>query len=291
MAITIIAGNPGTGKTLLMSYFQAKKMLEDDYSDYVESTYEIEELKAGGFSFLETPPQPHLCYSDYRFEVSDYLKSYAVDGFKFMLPNPYVKDTVFAPPYSSFFFDEAQRYWDSRMSRYLREEVYRLFQIHRKYHWNIYMTCQRLGNIDLNIRGIADLFIVCESCEIKEDKYGFVKQITWKTRQFNSPEVAENYMLAKEKNENSKLGKEVIITTKLPVTEYYDSYDCKPLIYNTNYYKNYDYYSDTGYEMTLSSFVEYNNTHYFIAPQGYWKNEIYDKKIQKEMEKYSENRI
>lgn len=281
--ITIICGNPGTGKSLYLSSLQAQTMLSDDYEDYCNSLAEIEELKAGGFSYLEEPPQPHLCYSDYNFAISEDLKSYAVDGFKFMLPNPYVKDTVFAPPYSSFFFDEAQRYWDSRMSRYLREEVYRLFQIHRKNHWNIYMTCQRLGNIDLNIRGIADKFIVCESCEVQEDKYGFVKKITIKTREFTSPDTAEAYMLAREKNENSKLGKEVIVTTTLPITEYYDSYDCKPMFYETHYYKNYDYYTEDGYQMTLESFAEYNNSHLFVAPQGYWKNSDYDKKVLKEI--------
>ena len=289
--IIIISGKPGSGKTLLMSYFQSKEMTDDGFEDYVDSLREIEELKDGGFKQLEPPPQPHLCYSDYGFKINEQLQSYFVDGFKFMLPNPFVKNTFFAPPYSKFFFDEAQRYWDSRMSKYLREEVYRIFQIHRKNHWRIFMTCQRLGNIDLNIRGIADLFIICESCEVKEDKYGFVKSITWQTRQFTSPEMAENYMLAVEKNQKSDLGKVVEITTKEPITEYYDSYDCKPLLYDTKYYDNFDYYTDDGYEMTLESFVEFNNTHYYVAPQGYWKNAEYDKKILKGLEKYYGNAI
>ena len=63
--------------------------------------------------------------------------------------------------------------------------------------------------------------------------------------------------------------------------QFYNSYGNKPVFYNMNETRNYDYYSEDGYEMTIDSFMEFNQEHYFVCPQGYLKNPEYDKKILK----------
>lgn len=276
--ITIICGYPGVGKTALLTNFLAQRIIEYGFEDYRNCKRELSILSEGGLSFLEPPPQKHMCFSDYKFKLNKRIQSYYIDGFQIGMPNPFFK-TVFIPPYSTIYLDEAQRYYDSRMSKYLREEVYRWYQIHRHNDYNVIMSCQRLGNIDLNIRGIAENFIVIDKIDVEENKYGLVTKITWITRQFHSCEVAESYLLAKERNENKDIGEEVIISTDLNVFDFYDSKSCKPAFYEGNYNKSFDYFTDEGYQFTLESFVNYNNTHYFIAPQGFWKNAKYDEKI------------
>ena len=127
--ITIICGEPGHGKTALMTYFAIQKMLYEGFEYYYNSTRRIDKLKAGGFTSLDLPKQRHTVYADYviksQFPAS---QSYYVDGFNIALPNPFF-DTTFFFPYSQIFLDEAQKYYDSRMSKYLRECVYRFYQL------------------------------------------------------------------------------------------------------------------------------------------------------------------
>ena len=276
--ITIICGLPGAGKTTEEVKILVHKMLYESFEDYTNCKREIMQLRAGGFNQLELPPQRHLCFADFRVKVNKRLQAYWVDGFKIGLPNPYFETMLF-PPYSTIFLDEAQRYYDSRMSKYLREEVYRWFQLHRQNHYNVYMCCQRLGNIDVNIRALAEHIIVVESLDVKKDDYGRACKLTIKYREFNSPDTAESYQLAKEKKEISKLGTDKVDISTLPIFDYFDSYGCKPAFYDGCYNKGFDYYTEDGYQFTLDSFVEYNNAHYFTAPRGYWKNAEYDKKI------------
>lgn len=281
MSMVVICGDPGKGKTALLSYFQVLDCDNNGLENYINCKREIKKLKSGGFTALEAPPQKHVCFSDYHFRISKWCQSYYVSGFEIGLSNPFY-NTILLPPYASIFLDEAQKYYDSRMSRYLREEVYRWFQLHRHNHYKIYMTCQRLGNIDLNIRAIADKYIVVEDMQVKKDEYNQVTDIKWITREFTSCDTAERYLLAKESKEISSLGKEVVYKTDLPIFDYYDSFGCKPVFYDQKYVTEvltFDYYTEEGYEFTADSFADYNNTHYFVAPTGYLKNAKYDEKI------------
>ena len=188
--ITIICGIPGAGKTCKLTHFIVQRMLDHGLEDYLNLKREINQLSKGGFSNLELPPERHLCYADYTVRVNNRLKAYYIDGFQLALPNPYF-ETANIPPYSTIFLDEAQKYYDSRMSKYIREEVYRWFQFHRHNDYNIYMACQRLGNIDLNIRGIAERFIVVDNLVVKEDNYGRVVKLKWTSREFFSCDTTE----------------------------------------------------------------------------------------------------
>ena len=284
MSIIAIIGKPRTGKTALVTLFGSNKMLDDSFDDYVDSKREIKSLNDGGFNYLEPPPSNHLVFSDYRISINKRLQSYYVDGFKIGLPNPFF-ETMLIPPYSTLIFDEAQRYWNSRMSKYLREEVYHWFQLHGQNHYKIYMTCQRFETIDINIRALVDKIIVIEDLKIKEDKYGRVKKMIWTTREFTSSDVAEQYCMQKDKKEISKLGEKNTYKTNLPIFDYYDSFGCKPAFYNNRYYEKFEYLKEQKYDLKLEDFIEYNGTHSFSAPKGFWKNIDYDKKVLKDLER------
>ena len=280
--LTLIGGVPGAGKTALLTSTLINYILNHGFEDYLNLKRELVIMQKGGFSNLDLPPQKHLCFADYSVQINRRLQAYFVDGYKLGLENPFF-ETQYIPPYSTIFLDEAQKYFDSRMSKYIREEVYRWFQLHRHNDYNIFMTCQRLGNIDLNIRGIAERFWIVDKIDIKENKYGNIEKIKWIIREFYSCDCAESYMLSKEKSEVSNLGKEIIVETDLPVFDYYDSKGCRPAFYNGKYNKGFDYYTEDGYQFTLESFVEFNNKHYFVAPHGYYKNPENDKKILKSL--------
>ena len=276
--ITIIVGFPGAGKTAKLTHYIYEKILNDSFLDYRNSRREIETLSRGGFSNLIPPPQRHLCYCDYSVKIGRKFSTYYVDGFSIGIPNPFFKTTVF-PPYSTIFLDEAQRYYNSRMSMYLREEVYIWYQLHRHNHYNIFMCCQRLGNIDVNIRALAEKIIVLDELKIEENKWGYVSKMQWKGRFFNSCDSAESYCLSRENGSIANIGQPFEEKTDICVFDFYDSFGHKPAFYNGVYNQGFDYYTEEGYQFTLDSFVEFNNVHYYVAPRGYWKNSTYDKQM------------
>ena len=165
------------------------------------------------------------------------------------------------------------------MSRYIREEVYNFYQFHRHNDLNIYMACQRLTNIDVNIRSIGQRFICLDEVITKENKYGMITKITWFGREFVSCECAEEYLVAKEKNIEKDIGKPFKVECDYNIFNCYDSKSCRPFFYRGKYNGPYDYFTEDGYQFTLDSFVEFNNKHFYVAPQGYYKNSDYDKKI------------
>jgi len=280
--ITIIVGKPGKGKTVFTANIIANKIL-NSRSDYINLKREIKYLKQGGFNYLELPPQKHLIYTDFKFRINRKIESYYIDGYKLGLPNPYF-ETTFIPPYSTIFLDEAQRYYDSRNTKSLRTEVYNWFQLHRQNHYNIYLVCQRVENIDINIRALADSIIVIDDLKLKTNEFGVVEHFKWITREFESPDTAEEYCRKKDREEVSILGKKVIIESHLPLFRYYDSFGNKPVFFNGKENSPFDYYIERKYNYSVESFVEYNENHYFTAPKGYWKSADYDKKVNKKME-------
>lgn len=266
--ITIIAGKPGSGKTALAAYFGGTRILEHGFEDYIALKRDLKVLKAGGFNMLELPPQKHLVFADFNLRLTKRISAYYINGYEIGLTNPYFY-TVLLVPHSTIILDESQKYWDSRFRT--REEVYRQFQLHRQDFLNFIMTCQRLANIDLNIRAIADLFIVVDKIDIQKNKYGQIIKIVWYTTQFESCDAAERYQLASD-NENTHVGKKVKIETKYNVFAWYDSYANQPAFFKGKYQTAFDFTMEEKYSKTVEDFVKYNNTHTMFAPPKYYRS-------------------
>lgn len=277
--ITIICGEPGRGKTALMTYFALLEMVQKGFENYWNSCRRIDVLRKGGFEHLKYLPQRHTVYADYviksRFPS---IQSYYCDGFRIALPNPFF-DTAFFAPYSKIFLDEAQKYYDSRMSKHIREAVYRWYQLHRHNHLDVFMTCQRLGNIDLNIRDIAERIIYVENLDIKKDSYGQITKMTWTVSEFNSLKEAESYV---DSANSSKKVKQTTYEFKGNIFYLYNSYGNEPAFYDGNYNRQYDCFTEDEYVETVESYMAYNKAHMYYAPVGYWKDEKRDKEILKQ---------
>lgn len=277
--ITIICGEPGNGKTALMTYFAIQKMTNEGWNLWTNSCKRIQELYAGGFKNLRYLPQKHTVYSDYVIRNKWFnIQSYYCNGFNVALPNPFF-ETMFFAPYSQIFLDEAQKYYDSRMSKYIRECVYRFYQLHRHNHLDIYMTCQRLGNIDLNIRDISRRIIYVEKLDIEKDEFGRIVKMKWHTIEFTCLKFAEAFL----DNDNKSVQhekKDYEYTGN--IFDFYSSYSNEACFYDGNYESNYDCLIEREYGSNVEDFIKYNEEHMYYAPKGYWKNDKEDSKILKE---------
>lgn len=201
--ITIICGDPGAGKTALMTYF-ALDFLHYD-TDYTSCLSKIENFNARGFT-LSTPK--HLVFTDWKVtcnpKANDEVQSYFCNGFYLGMPNNQ-HPTMFLPPYSKVFLSEAQRYYNSRNYASLSDFVSQLYEQHRHWGMQIFLDCQRSTLIDLNIRGIAARILYVEKLLHDIDCYGRIVSSTWKCRQFDSIYDFDNYL----QSSNRDLGKVV----------------------------------------------------------------------------------
>lgn len=271
--INILCGDPGKGKTALLTCFAINKMRNEGYSFWRKCCNRTDELKKGGFDNLIYLPQRHTVYADYIISKKGMQsKSYYVDGFSIGLSNPFF-DTAFLPPYAQIFLDEAQKYYNSRMSKYLRECVYGWYQLHRHNHMDVYMTCQRLDNIDINIRQIAGNIILVEDLQIEKDDFGRIIKVTWTTKEFDSLANADSFLTTTGKTAKFV---ENTYTFEGDIFSYYNSYANEPAFFDGNYNRAYDVYTEDGYIDTIDSFMQYNQNHQYVAPVGYWKNEKRD---------------
>lgn len=278
--ITLICGIPGAGKTSYLAKLAIDSMLNGRFA-YNSWKRESTQMNTSGANF-ELPPQRHLVYCDTNIHYGKRLCTYSVNGFEIGLSHPF-GHTVFLPYYSTILLDEAQRYYDSRMSKYLRSEVYNWYQLHRHGDYNVYLACQSPANIDVNLRRIIQRVIVFDEFSVKEDEFGCIRKSLWSGREFMSADSAEAYMLDKENGRSSNLGKSFSDSCDYNILSCYNSKSCRPAFLAGNYSTPVEYYTEKGYQFTLSSFVEYNNTHLFSAPEGFWKNPTRDKLILEKM--------
>ena len=250
--ITIICGDPGVGKTALMTNFALQYLLYDDDFRLMED--KIIQYNLIGYN-LSTPN--HLVFSDYKISINSSkgnIDSYFVNGFYLGMPNSQ-HPTMFLPPYSKIFLSEAQRYYDSRKYDSFSDFVSQFYEQHRHYGLQIFLDCQRVGLIDLNIRGISTRVILVLSMINDINKSGRIVANHWNCREFNSVFDCEKYI----NSQDTSLGKELIIsndnTTLLKFPE---------LIFSdTPKYREVNYRTIKGiqsFKIPVNIFDNYNST-------------------------------
>ena len=264
--ITIIFGKPGSGKKALMTYF-AVEMLRKGKTIWKQSEKKIKQLNEGGFEKLSPPIQKHMVFADYLITTKKH-RSYDVDGYRLgMIDEKFT--TAFLPPYAQIFLDEAQKYYDSRMSSYLSDRVSRFYEMHRHNNYNITLVCQRLGLIDLNVRQNAENIYLIEDFKTKYDEFGRISECHWTCIQFSCCGDAERYY--DDPKTNSKLGKEVKFVCNENIFRHYNSFSCEPLFYKNKYSSVFDVDFSPVVNMDVDSVKEYTETHDYAVPTGYYK--------------------
>ncbi len=184
--MTLIVGNPGSGKTLLNACIESQEIV-NSRQDYLASCRKIDELNSRGFHF-EYPKDEVLTYSNFEFVNKTRFKfgkrSKKLDPWHMALPNKEIPFDVF-PPYSKFHIMEGQVYWNSRR-RGLRDCVSRFFENHRHNNFEIYIDVQRGGLIDANIREIANRVLEPKELVHTKDNMGRIQQTIVNCYKFDS---------------------------------------------------------------------------------------------------------
>lgn len=222
--ISIITGKPGAGKTLFAVFKMLEDTIKDGYDNYITSCKEIEELNKNGYKF-NYPKQKHVTYfnGQARFSPQGYsVKSpYILNPWELGLPSQ-DRDVQLVFPFSKIYIDEAQRYYNSRLSYLFPDFVSRFFELHRHYGLDITLIAQRGGLIDLNIRELAEKLYYIEDLKLIKDSLGNMISATWIIREFTSNAELEKYV-----DGHKELGEERIYTCNENLFEFY----------NTRFYK------------------------------------------------------
>lgn len=264
--ITIIFGGVGVGKTKLLTKFACDKMVFSAREDIAKLRKEINILNFGGFNLSFN--EKHLVFADYEIIAKDMgvipRKSHYVSGFYVGLPNSQHK-TLFLPPYSSVFFSEGQKYFNSRMSVYFSDFVSRFYETHRHYGVNIFIDCQRPKLIDLNIRELAEEFIEVLSTKDYYKK-GVIVKSTWECRVFNSNQSVEKYLTSGDTTDCEYRTYKHIGN----IFNCYDSHYFKFLNYKDRYERNFDIVASPIVEFNIESIKNLNDLYNCEVPRTFY---------------------
>ena len=194
--ITIFAGEPGAGKTSLLSALAVNSMTTLARERLKKCNSIINVLNDNGYHY--NYPKEHITYTNFWCR-SKHIKwftprtAYDFDGTDFGLEDP-EHETKNIFPCSFIFFMEGQSFLNSRASRYFRDSVSRAYENHRHWGLDIFIDAQRGTLIDINVREISGEIINVIGREILRDKMGRITEIKWNTQVFQASSTYEKYL-------------------------------------------------------------------------------------------------
>lgn len=257
--ITIICGKPRVGKTALMTSFALKYMTgAEAYMDIYNSSEVIKKYNDGGFRF--TLPKEHIVYSDYDIHTYGNVHSRVSTGFDFGLVNENRQKMGFYPPCSRFFFDESQKYYNSKGEFKLPEYVSRAFEIHGHMDYFICLAVQRAKLIDLNIRALAASVIEIETLKHHVD-HGLIMSSTWTCRLYDNVEDAITNM---EGSGGAKF-KRVKYTFEGYIFNHYDSQNFRNAFIAGHENSDFDYTFNKSYGCSVDAVRQFNDIYKMIV--------------------------
>jgi len=226
VAIKIICGEPGVGKTSLMAYLANTELY--NRIRYRKSANAIMIKKRGGFNY--SLPENHVVYSNFHVlgkrwgyhRRTAFTINPAHLGFvDFDNLNKFVH---FLPPYSAIFITEGQEYFNARKWVNFSDYQSRFYERHRHNNYDIWIDVQRYDLIDINIRELCEVIEIQSKRDI-QDRYGKVIGQEWIVRRF---ETALGFRKYRESGNVLKNYKQDKIKSDVNVHEVYDSHGCEP---------------------------------------------------------------
>lgn len=227
MAITVVFGPPGAGKSCLLVYF-AKQIFARRNKILRETQESITNKKAEGIGKDLSLPTKAPIFSDFPMTFpagyDETYTTYFVNGFYLGLPDG-ESPVMSVPPNSYIFLSEVQRYFNSRKSGTFPDRIARFYEMHRHYGLTIYMDIQRPELIDPCIREIATKFIEIVKLEHDTNEMGKIVRTTWTVREFDSWGEVDRFKKAeKTKKKTTKYVFEGNIFKYYNSFSYFDSF-------------------------------------------------------------------
>lgn len=175
-------------------------------------------------------------------------------------------DTHLFFPYGKIYIDEAQVYFNSRMSSSFPAYVSRFFELHRQFDLDITLIAQRAGLIDINIRELAEELFYVEDSEREEDILGNLVHVTWKIRRFTDNADLEHYIAGKK-----ELGEEITIECTENLYKYYDTKFFKFLFLNQRKNQQFLQRQIKPFKYSPEICDKLSQVYQAYAPAGYYK--------------------
>ena len=250
--ITIIFAPPRTGKTSLMTHLLNESAYDRNRIRAMQS--EIARKNDYGFN-LTIPPHPVSANYDITFRKFRYpsKKNRIINPYRLGFANPHV-ETHFNLPYEVIGITEAQKYLNSRMSKYYPDWQSRWYEQHGHNNLDIFLDTQRPMLIDVNIRELSSFIDVLEMTKEYNER-GSLRQITWYIRRIPNSQLFDRYMSSGKRDEDCYV--EDVITSNVDVFNCYDSQSCKPKFYAGHFADDFDYDTATPPGETPEDYIKY----------------------------------
>lgn len=266
--ITIVFGPPGTGKTCFLTHMAV--MTAFDRSRWSSMRLEIMNKKLSGFENLKTIPG-HCVSANYDIEMRKfgYSPRYnrRINPYRLGFDNSDV-ETHFNIPYEAIFITEAQKYLNSRMSRYFPDWQSRWYEQHRHNNLDIWLDTQRPMLIDINIRELSQ-FIEIVKLDIDYDRFGKPCRLTWIIRSIDNSSLFDKYMSSGKKDSSCYI--EEVFIADYNVFACYDSQSCKPKFYEGHLKQDFDYNEAEILKDTFDDYVRYLQEFDDELPEDFYK--------------------
>ena len=219
--ITVIFGDCGSGKTVLLTHFIRQRAF--DYERNCSMRYEIMRRIQGGYD-LQIPQYSVATNYDVVCRKAGYSPrpSIVINPYRLGFYNEDV-NTHFLPPYTTIGIQEGQKYFNSRMFKFYPTWQSRFFEAHRHNHFDVFIDVQRPNLIDVNIRELSNFI---EIVGFEQTKNG----LRWLVRQIANSFLLDLYNASGRRDKS--LYTECVITADYDVFKLYDSRNLKPRFYD-----------------------------------------------------------
>lgn len=267
--ILILFAPPRYGKTSLMTHLLNEYAFNCEHNRLMRK--EIAKKNANGFNL--SIPQ-HCVASNYNclFKRFRHISRHnrLINPYRLGFENKFVK-THFTVPYQVTGITEAQKYFNSRMSRYYPTWQSNYFEQHGHDFLNFFLDTQRPMLIDANIREISQ-FLEITKLILDKDKYGKIRGMTWKCRKIEHSSLFDVYMSSGKKDKDCYTDLE--ITANYNVFDCYDSQSCKPKFYNGHLTDDFDIDWAEPVDEDMQGYIKYLSKNDDELPEGFYQKGV-----------------
>lgn len=253
MILTVFAPSR-TGKTLFVSSV-ARRVAFDRMRNRLMQN-EILSKQSNGFKSIQTIPI-HCVSANYDLTLHKFgyrpRLSRRINPFRLGFENPYV-DVHFNIPYEFIIIDEAQKYLNSRMSRYYPDWQSRWYEQHGHNNLDIILATQRPMLIDVNIRELSQ-FAEIVKCKLAYDRFGKVSGFKMALRHIENSGLFDKYMASGKTDKSCYT--EVDYEDYFDVPACYNHQSCKPKFYDGHFGKDFDYNVAISLEDNIEGYINY----------------------------------